>query len=120
MGGRTGKAQALLATMLRINPVLGIKDGEAFPFARPHSRAQAIEWLYKFATGFAKVKALAIEYGTNIAEAIALANRIASVFPKIPLYMSNVNPVIGTHTGPGILAVTVLEEQGALATSVSH
>ncbi len=112
MGGRIGKTQALLATMLRINPVLGIKDGEAFPFARPHSRDQAIEWLFKFATSFGKVKALAVEYGTNIAEATALANRIASIFPKIPLYMSNVNPVIGTHTGPGILAVTVLEEQG--------
>jgi len=108
-GGRIGKAQALLGTMLRINPVLGIKGGEAFPFARPRSRAKAIEWLYRFATSFSKVRALAVEYGTSIAEANTLANRLSSIFPKIPLYISNVNPVIGTHAGPGILSVTVLE-----------
>jgi len=111
MGGRIGKAQAWLGTILKINPILGIKEGEAFPFARVRSRAKAVEWLYKFATGFSRVKALAVEYGTNMAEANALAKRIASVFPKVPLYISNVNPVIGTHAGPGILSVTVLEGQ---------
>jgi DegV family protein with EDD domain len=111
-GGRIGKAQALLAMMLRINPILGIKDGEASPFARVRSRTKAIEWLYQFVTSFSKVKALAVEYGTNMAEATILAKRIASIFPKTPLHMSNVNPVIGTHAGPSILSVTVMEEQG--------
>jgi fatty acid-binding protein DegV len=97
--------------MLRINPILGIRDGEASPFARVRSRTKAIEWLYQFATGFSKVKALAVEYGTNMAEATALAKRVVTVFPKVPLYISNVNPVIGTHTGPSILSVTVLEGQ---------
>jgi DegV family protein with EDD domain len=108
-GGRIGKAQALLATMLRINPILGIKDGEAAPYARVRSRAKAIEWLYQFATSFHKVKALAVEYGINMAEATALAKRIATALPKVSLYISNVNPVIGTHAGPGILGVTVME-----------
>ena len=110
MGGRIGKAQALLGSVLKVNPILGIKDGEAFPFARVRSRAQATEWLYKFATNFDRVRALAVEYGTNAAEARALAKRITPVFPKVPLYISNVGPVIGTHTGPNVLSVTVLEE----------
>ncbi|HEX76309.1 MAG TPA: DegV family protein [Dehalococcoidia bacterium] len=109
MGGRIGKAQALIGSMLKINPILGIKDGEAFPFARVRSRTKATEWLYEFAANFSKVKALAVEYGTNAAEAKALAKRIASVFPNVPLYVSNVSPVIGTHTGPSVLSVTVLE-----------
>jgi DegV family protein with EDD domain len=109
-GGRIGKAQGLLATILRINPILGIKDGEASPFARVRSRTKAIEWLYQFATSFSKVKALAVEYGTNMAEATTLAKRIASMFPETPLHMSNVNPVVGTHAGPSILSVTVMEE----------
>jgi DegV family protein with EDD domain len=109
-GGRISKTQAWLATMLRINPILGIKNGEASPYARVRSRTKAIDWLYQFATGFHQVKALAVEYGNNIAEALALAKRIASVLPETPLRMSNVNPVVGTHAGPGILAVTVMEE----------
>jgi DegV family protein with EDD domain len=109
-GGRIGKVQAFLGSMLRMNPILGIKDGAAFPFARVRSRAKATDWLCDFASKFEKVKALAVEYGTNAAEAKALAERIASVFPKIPIYLSNVSPVIGTHTGPNVLSVTVMEE----------
>ena len=109
-GGRIGKVQALMGAMLKINPILGIKDGEAFPFARVRSRAKATDWLCEFASKFSQVKALAVEYGTNATEAKALAKRIASVFPKVPIYLSNVSPVIGTHAGPNILAVTVMEE----------
>jgi DegV family protein with EDD domain len=108
-GGRIGKAQALLATMLRINPILGIKNGEASAYGRVRSRTKAIDWLYQFVTGFRKVKALAVEYGNNMAEATALANRFAGALPGTPLHLSNVNPVIGTHAGPGVLAVTVME-----------
>jgi len=111
MGGRIGKAQAFLGSVLRVNPILGIKDGEAFPFSRARSRTKAIEALYKFSTSFASVKALAVEHALNGDEAKALAGRIASVFSKVPIYKSMVSPVIGTHAGPGILSVSVLEAE---------
>ncbi len=109
-GGRIGKVQALMGSMLKMNPILGIKDGVAFPFARVRSRAKATDWLCDFASKFHGVRALAVEYGTNVSEAEALAKRIAALFPKVPIYLSNVSPVIGTHTGPTILGLTVLEE----------
>lgn len=109
-GGRIGKVQAFLGSMLKMNPILGLKDGVAFPSARVRSRAKATEWLFEFASSFSKIKALAVEYGTNAAEAKAFAARLASVFPKAAIYMSNVSPVIGTHTGPNLLSLTVLEE----------
>jgi len=112
MGGRIGKAQAFLGAMLRINPILGIKNGEAFPFSRERSRARAIEALYKFSTSFTNVKAIAVEHALNKDEAKALAKQIASTFSKIPVYISQVSPVIGTHAGPGILSVSVLESEG--------
>jgi DegV family protein with EDD domain len=108
-GGRIGRVQAFLGAMLRMNPIIGLKDGVAFPSARVRSRAKATEWLFEFASKFSKVKALAVEYGTNVAEAKALASRFTSVFPKAPIYMANVSPVVGTHTGPNLLSVTVLE-----------
>ena len=108
-GGRIGKVQAFMGSMLRVNPILGLKDGVAFPAARVRSKAKAMDWLCDFASKFNKVKALAVEYGTNATEARELAKRVASVFPKVPMYLSNVSPVIGTHTGPGVLSVTVME-----------
>ena len=108
-GGRIGRVQAFMGSMLKMNPILGLKDGVPFPAARVRSKAKSMEWLCDFASKFDRVKALAVEYGTNAAEAKELAKRIASVFPKVPIYLSNVSPVIGTHTGPGVLSVTVME-----------
>ena len=70
-----------------------------------------MEWLYRFAIGFKRIKALAVEYGANSSEAEALAKRIGSVLGKVPLYLTAANPVIGTHTGPNILIVSVLAEE---------
>ncbi len=109
-GGRVGKAQAWMGTMLKVIPINTIRDGEVFPVARVRTRAKATEWLYEYVAEFKAIKALAVEYGTNIAEAKELAQRIANVFPTVPIYLSQISPVIGTHAGPGILAVTLLEE----------
>ena len=109
-GGRIGKVQAFLGSMLRMNPILGLKDGVAFPAARVRSRAKATEWFFEFASTFSKIKALAVEYGSNVAEAKSFAKRMASVFPKASIYMANVSPVICTHTGPNLLGMTVMEE----------
>ncbi|MFH1381704.1 MAG: DegV family protein [Chloroflexota bacterium] len=111
LGGRIGRAQALLGSVLKINPILGIKDGEAFPVAKLRTRFKAIEWLYRFATEFTSVKALAIEHGTNVTEAKALAVRLTAKFPQVPIHITTVNPVIGTHTGPDVLIVSVLSDQ---------
>ena len=51
-GGRLGKAQAFLGILLKVNPVLGIKDGEAFPIAHPRKRAQTIDFLVNFVKSF--------------------------------------------------------------------
>ena len=109
-GGRIGKAQALLASTLRINPILGIKDGEAFPITKLRSREKATECLYQYIISFENIKALAIEYGTNQNEALGLKDRVANITSDLPLYVSQINPVIGTHTGPESLIVSVLSE----------
>jgi fatty acid-binding protein DegV len=51
-GGRIGKAQALLGSLLKVNPVLGIRDRAAFPIARARNRTQAMELLVNFVKGF--------------------------------------------------------------------
>jgi DegV family protein with EDD domain len=108
-GGRIGRAQALLGTLLKVHPILGIKDGEAHPFGRERSRTKAIERLYEFAKSFTNIKGLAVEYATTPDEATALAQRLNSVFPEKHIYISAVSPVVGTHVGPRALAVSLLE-----------
>jgi DegV family protein with EDD domain len=109
-GGRVGKIQAWLGTMLKVCPINTIENGEAIPVARVRTRAKATEWLYEYVTKFKGINALAVEYGTNVAEAKALSQRIAAVFPKVPIYLSQVSPVFGTHTGSGVIVVSLFEE----------
>ena len=110
-GGRIGKAQAFFGSLLKANPVVGIKDGEAFPFARTRSRAQAMDFLVNFVKGFRQVEALAIEDATTPDDLETLAERLKDVVPPERIYRSKVSPVVGTNVGPHILAVSVLEAE---------
>jgi DegV family protein with EDD domain len=112
MGGRIGRAQAFLGSMLKVKPILGIRDGEAFPFARERSRAKAIDYLYNFAISFSRVDGMAVEDATTPDEADELVKRLRSKFPKQRIYRSKVSPVVGAHVGPNVLAVAVLGDKG--------
>ena len=110
-GGRIGKAQAFLGSLLKVNPVLSINDGGTFPVARPRNRAQAIDFLVNFAKSFSHIEALAIEDATTPDELEMLAERLKDLVPPERLYRSKVSPVVGTHVGPHVLAVSVLEAE---------
>ena len=110
-GGRIGKAQAFLGSLVNVNPILGLKDGETFPFGRERSRAKAIDSLYNFVIGYSHIDGIAVEDATTPDEAEALVEQISSKFPRECIYQSKVGPVIGTHVGPRVLGVAVLGER---------
>ena len=108
-GGRIGKAQAFLGTLLKVNPILGIKEGEAFPITRVRSRALAVDFLVNFVENFKKIDALVIEDAITTNELGKLAQRLEGLAPDGHFYRSKVSPVVGTHVGPHVLSVSVLE-----------
>jgi fatty acid-binding protein DegV len=101
-----------LGSKLKVTPILGIREGETFPFSREHSRARAIDHLYYFATSFSHIDEMAVEHATTPKEADALAKRLKSQFPKTHIYRTMVSPVIGAHVGPRVLGVAVLGDRG--------
>jgi DegV family protein with EDD domain len=107
-GGRIGKAQAFLGSLLKINPIIGLKDGEVHPFGKKRSRSQAIHYLYNFVASFGDVEGLAVEYAADLDEASRLAERLHSRYPRLPIHLSRATPVIGTHTGPSLIVVSMI------------
>ncbi len=110
-GGRIGKARALMGSMLGINPILGIKDGEVFPFGRERSRSKAIANLCQFVFGFNNIEEMAVEDATTPDETEAFMDRICANFPRDRIYRSKVSPVIGTNVGPRVIGVAVLGDK---------
>ncbi len=110
-GGRIGKAKALMGSMLKINPILGIRDGEVFPFGQERSRTKAIDRLYEFVMNYSQIDELAVEDATTPGEADALVERLADKFPRERIYRSKFSPVIGTNVGPSVIGVAVLGDR---------
>lgn len=110
-GGRIGKAQALLGSLLKVNPIIGVRDGEVFPHSRERSRTKAMSHLYNFATSFSSLEGLSVEYATDADEANNLLQRLRSNFSGIPIYLSRISPVIGTHTGPSLIVVSAFGDR---------
>ena len=112
-GGRIGRAQGFVGSVLSFKPILTTKDGVMSPITRLRSKAAGMDYLYNAVAGFPNIEALAVEHCTTPDDAEALVERLSSFFPRERIYRSTISPVVGTHAGPGALAVTVLEAEKA-------
>ena len=104
-GGRIGKAQAFMGSLLRIKPLLTIRDGEAHPLERARTRAKGVDRMCELVQEQMPLKDLAVVYTTTPDEARALAQRLQSYLPQGEVILSQVGPVVGTYLGPGVLGV---------------
>jgi DegV family protein with EDD domain len=112
-GGRIGKAQGLLGSLLSVKPLLTTREGEMAPVTRVRSLDAGMDYLYNFAVPhIGHIEAIAVEHTTAVEEADKLAERYSDIVPKDRIYRSTVSPVLGTYGGPGAVAVTVFETAG--------
>jgi DegV family protein with EDD domain len=111
-GGRIGKAQGLLGSVLSIKPILNVKEGEMSPVTRVRSSAAGIAYLNNFIMSFKNIEAIGVEHTTSPESADELAKLFSTAYPKVPIFRSTVSPVLGVYGGPNALAVTVLEAEG--------
>jgi DegV family protein with EDD domain len=110
-GGRIGAASAFLGSLLKVNPLVTLRDGAVQPAGRTRSRAGAADRLYEFAAGFQRIEELAVEHTACPEEAEALLGRLSNLHPRERIIVSKMTPVIGAHTGPGLLLVGVLGDK---------
>jgi fatty acid-binding protein DegV len=97
--------------MLKINPLITLRQGVVEPAGRAHSRKQAINRLVEFVRSYGTIEELAIQSATTPHEADEIAERIGDRFPRQRMYFTRPTPVIGAHTGPGFLLVAVMGDK---------
>ena len=111
-GGRLGKGYGLLGSVLKVKPLLTVREGKAALVGVARTKANAVKRLYDFPAGFANVSDIALSYTTDREESQRLAEQIKARFPEATFYLTRVGPVLGTHAGPGGMAVIVREAEG--------
>jgi DegV family protein with EDD domain len=110
-GGRIGKAQAFVGTLLKFKPLLGIQEGEVVPVARVRSRAKALESLQdallQQVPGRGPQVRLGVTHAQVPEEAAVVARSLAERFETPNVFICDLGPVLGTHVGPGTIGAAV-------------
>ncbi len=109
-GGRIGKVSSLLGNLLNIKPIVHVDDGLYVPVGKVRSMKQALSGMIDFLVQkFGKNKvSVAIGHGQALnyaKELLELAVARLNVAGEPGFY--EVGPVIGVHTGPGTVGISV-------------
>ena len=111
-GGRIGKAQAVLGSMLNIKPILTLEEGIIVPAAKTRGRAKGIEQLLtrmQTNIGTGEQSLMGIMHAVEYDGMENLKNKVKDKWQPQELIVSDIGPVIGTHVGPGTLALIGLK-----------
>lgn len=111
-GGRIGGAAALVGTLLQIKPVLYVADGHVDVFAKPRTKSRAIRLMLEEVVKQADNRLLhaAILHADVPEEAEALRQKVIEQSDCAELYITELTPVMGAHTGPGVLGIAFWAE----------
>ncbi len=104
-GGRIGRAQAILGSVLNIKPILTVHDGEVHAHERIRTWARAVERMKEIIREGAPYAEMAVLHSTTPADMEELATALQPLCPDSPVIRAQVGPVVGTYTGPGVLGV---------------
>ncbi len=108
-GGRIGTAAAVVGAALRVKPILDLVDGrvELLEKARTSSRALArLADLVIERVGDKEVDLAVMDLDAQV-NADQLSAKLAQSLPKAEILRTEVGAVVGTHVGPGMVAVTI-------------
>ncbi len=108
-GGRVSGTAAFVGTLLDIKPILKVDvEGRLIPVSKVKGRKKSIKTLFdmlKENIESPEDQVISISHGDCIEEAEYLRDMIKKEFPVKDVIINEVGPVIGSHSGPGTLAL---------------
>ena len=103
MGGRIGKAQHLVGSLLNIKPLIGMEDGEIVALGMAHSRGQAYQAMAEKlaqSVGESKIKIAYVHAGAK-QEVEKLRKAVESRLTAVESIIAELSPALAVHSGPG-------------------
>jgi len=107
-GGRIGKAQRFLGSMLDVKPLLSLIDGVVTPVAIQRSSKKLlsaiIDAVAQKVVGWKKIM-LAVLHADDLDRAKMLSGMVKDAFAYQDIYLCELTPMMGVHVGPGVIGV---------------
>jgi DegV family protein with EDD domain len=111
--GRVPQAAALVNSILSIKPIFTLNHRDAHTVALPRTMKSAINRMIKIMEATV-IKGqqlyVAVMHADALGEALTLKDRITSRFDCREIYITEFTPVMGVHTGPGLIGVAFYAE----------
>lgn len=113
-GGRIGLVTSILGTALNLNPVISCNDeGIYYTVTKARGRKKSLQKMIDQLVAFGENSTdyrIGIAYGTCQEEAELVKKTIEEKLPHATvIYFNDVSPVLGVHTGPDVIGVTILD-----------
>ncbi len=108
MGGRIGRAQHLVGTLLNVKPIISMEEGIIFAWGQARTRQRAYIRMLEFMRGrnpaHQPIK-VAITHVAALDQAEQLLQMVKGTFDCRETLISELSPVLGVHAGPGAVGV---------------
>ena len=105
-GGRIGKAQKFLGSLLKVKPILSANgfDGEIGSVAKVKTFSKGMDYLVDIVRDN-QIEDLFVVHGGDIESANILIKKLEEVIDPKNIIISEFGPVVGTHLGPGSFGI---------------
>jgi len=112
-GGRVGGAAALAGSLLRIKPILALRDGVVAAWGKVRGKRRALQCMLeatqeKVGTG-PSVRSM-ILHAASADEAEELRQEVQETLKCPAPQLAEISPVLGVHVGPGTVGVAAYNE----------
>lgn len=107
-GGRIGGASRYMGTLLSIKPILALADGKVTPLDKVRTKKKALAKMLSIAENDLRGQTnfrIAVQNAAAPADGSKIVNEVKKKFGLTDVIQSDISPVIGTHVGPGSIAV---------------
>jgi DegV family protein with EDD domain len=108
MGGRIGKAKHMVASLLRIKPLIGMEEGVIVPLGQARSRRKAYEMMVELvesAVGPGAAIKVAYVHAAAQDEVDRLRELVEARLNSVESLVAELSPALGVHTGPGTVGL---------------
>lgn len=111
-GGRVSPLEGVIAKLLHLLPVLTVSNGNLVSAAKVIGRRTARNRFLRYALKVARgalrpMFVISHSAAADLAEQMHAA--LSKQFPDAPIWMTDTTPAIGSHAGPGGLAIGILD-----------